>query len=198
MAKAALLNAILDAELRADGTSLASWLGTDKTRVECGVSVGIAPSTAALLDQVEGYLAEGYRRIKLKIQPGTDLERVRAVRGASGHPALGGCERRVHPRRRRCVPSMDELDLLMIEQPLHHEDLLRHAELQAMLATALCLDESIRSAAAAAAAVDLGACRIVNIKQGRVGGVLEARRIHDLCVGKGRCRSGVEGCSRPG
>ena len=73
----------------------------------------------------------------------------------------------------------------MIEQPLHHEDLLRHAELQALLRTDLCLDESIRSAADAAAALDLGACRIVNIKQGRVGGVLEARRIHDLCLGRG-------------
>lgn len=182
MAKAALLNAILDAELRADGTSLASWLGADKTRVECGVSIGIAPSIEALLAQVEGHLAEGYRRIKLKIQPGTDLERVRAVRAAHPDTLLSVDANAAYTLADADVfRSMDELGLLMIEQPLHHEDLLRHAELQAMLGTALCLDESIRSAAAAAAALDLGACRIVNIKQGRVGGVLEARRIHDHC-----------------
>lgn len=186
MAKAALLNAILDADLRADGTSLASWLGADKTRVECGVSIGIAPSIETLLDQVEGYLAEGYRRIKLKIQPGTDLERVRAVRAAHPDILLSVDANAAYTLTDADVfRSMDELDLLMIEQPLHHEDLLRHAELQAMLGTALCLDESIRSAAAAAAALDLGACRIVNIKQGRVGGVLEARRIHDHCREQG-------------
>lgn len=186
MAKAALLNAILDAELRSGGTSLASWLGADKTRVECGVSIGIAPSTEALLDQVEGYLAEGYRRIKLKIEPGTDLERVGAVRAAHPDILLSVDANAAYTLADADVfRSMDELDLLMIEQPLHHEDLLRHAELQAMLTTALCLDESIRSAAAAAAALDLGACRIVNIKQGRVGGVLEARRIHDHCREKG-------------
>jgi o-succinylbenzoate synthase len=186
MAKAALLNAILDAELRADGTSLASWLGAAKTRVQCGVSIGIAPSIEALLDQVEDYLREGYRRIKLKIEPGTDLERVRAVRAAHPDVLLSVDANAAYTLADADVfRSMDELDLLMIEQPLHHEDLLRHAELQAMLSTALCLDESIRSVAAAAAALDLGACRIVNIKQGRVGGVLEARRIHDHCREKG-------------
>jgi O-succinylbenzoate synthase len=182
MAKAALLNAILDAELRSDGTSLASWLGADKARVECGVSIGIAPSTELLLDHVEGYLAEGYRRIKLKIRPGADLERVRAVRATHPNILLSVDANAAYTLADADVfRSMDDLGLLMIEQPLHHEDLVRHAELQAMLGTALCLDESIRSAAAAAAALELGACRIVNIKQGRVGGVLEARRIHDHC-----------------
>jgi O-succinylbenzoate synthase len=186
MAKAALLDAFVDAELRADGVSLASWLGADRTRVECGVSIGIAASPGALLDQVEGYLGEGYRRIKLKIQPGTDVDRVRAVRRVYPDILLSVDANAAYtPADADVFRSMEDLDLLMIEQPLHHEDLLRHAELQAMLRTDLCLDESIRSLSDAAAALDLGACRIVNIKQGRVGGVLEARRIHDLCRERG-------------
>jgi o-succinylbenzoate synthase len=186
MAKAALLDAFVDAELRADGTSLASWLGAERARVECGVSIGIAPSVEALLAQVDGYLAEGYRRIKLKIEPGTDIDRVRAVRAA--HPDIllsVDANAAYTPSDTDVFRAMEDLGLLMIEQPLHHEDLLRHAELQANLRTDLCLDESIRSVADAAAALDLGACRIVNIKQGRVGGVLEARRIHDLCRERG-------------
>jgi O-succinylbenzoate synthase len=183
MAKAALLDAVVDAELRASGTSLASWLGAERERVECGVSIGIASSTEALLEQVAGYLQQGYRRIKLKIEPGIDVDRVRSVRAA--HPGIllsVDANAAYAPADVDVFRSMDEADLLMIEQPLHHEDLLRHAELQALLRTDLCLDESIRSAADAAAALALGACRVVNIKQGRVGGVLEAKRIHDLCL----------------
>lgn len=186
MAKAALLDAFVDAELRADGASLASWLGAHRSRVECGVSIGIAPSIGALLEQVDGYLGDGYQRIKLKIQPGTDVDRARSVRAA--HPDIllsVDANAAYTPADVEVFRSMEDLGLLMIEQPLHHEDLLRHAELQALLRTDLCLDESIRSAADAAAALDLGACRIVNIKQGRVGGVLEARRIHDLCWERG-------------
>ena len=186
MAKAALLDALVDAELRANGTSLGTWLGAGRDRVECGVSIGIAPSTEALLEQVDGYLGQGYRRIKLKIEPGTDVERVRAVRRA--HPEIllsVDANAAYTPADADVFRAMEEEKLLMIEQPLHHEDLLRHAELQALLRTAICLDESIRSAADAGAALDLGSCRIVNIKQGRVGGVLEARRIHDLCLARG-------------
>ena len=183
MAKAALLDAVVDAELRASGTSLASWLGAERDRVECGVSIGIASSTDALLQQVNGYLEEGYRRIKLKIEPGIDVDRVRAVRDA--HPGIllsVDANAAYSSADVDVFRSMDDADLLMIEQPLHHEDLLQHAELQALLRTDLCLDESIRSTADATAALALGACRIVNIKQGRVGGVLEAKRIHDLCL----------------
>ena len=186
MAKAALLDALVDAELRANGSSLASWLGAERDRVECGVSIGIASSSGTLLDQVAGYLEEGYRRIKLKIEPGTDVERVRAVRDA--HPSIllsVDANAAYAPADVDVFRSMEDADLLMIEQPLHHEDLVRHAELQALLRTDLCLDESIRSAADAGAALDLEACRIVNIKQGRVGGVLEAKRIHDLCLTRG-------------
>jgi O-succinylbenzoate synthase len=183
MAKAALVDAFLDATLRAEGRSLATFLGATRERVECGVSIGIAPGTDRLLEQVAGYLAEGYVRIKLKIEPGTDVERVRAVRLA--HPDILLSVDANAAYRLGDVDVFRELDalgLLMIEQPLHHADLLEHAKLQSQIETPICLDESIRSAAAAAAAIELGACRIVNVKQGRVGGILEARRVHDVCA----------------
>jgi O-succinylbenzoate synthase len=182
MAKAALIDAVLDAELRERGESLASHLGAERDRVDCGVSVGITPTTEGLLEQVDGYLAEGYRRIKLKIEPGVDVERVRAVRGA--HPDILLSVDANAAYRLEDVGvfrQLDACDLLMVEQPLHYEDVLEHGRLQREIATAICLDESIRSAADAAAAIELGACRIVNIKQGRVGGVLEAKRVHDAC-----------------
>ena len=182
MAKAALVNALLDAELRAEKRSLATFLGAERSRVECGVSVGIAPSTAQLLEQVDGYLSEGYLRIKLKIEPGTDVERVRAVREAHPDIALSVDANAAYGLEDVDVfRELDELGLLMIEQPLHHQDLVNHAKLQARLRTDLCLDESIRFAADASAAIELGACRIVNVKQGRVGGILEAVRVHDVC-----------------
>jgi O-succinylbenzoate synthase len=181
MAKATLVNAFLDAELRAEGRSLAERLGAVHDRVACGVSVGIATSTESLLEQVSGYLAEGYRRIKLKIEPGTDVERVRTVREANPDILLSVDANAAYTLADLDVfRALDELGLLMIEQPLHHEDLLDHAVLQEQIGTDLCLDESIRSAAMARAAIELGACRIVNIKQGRVGGLDEAKRVHDV------------------
>jgi o-succinylbenzoate synthase len=186
MAKATLIDAFVDAELRARGESLASFLGGSRERVECGVSVGIAASTEALLEQVDGYLAEGYRRIKLKIEPGTDVERVRAVREA--HPAIllsVDANAAYTLEDTETFLELDAFDLLMAEQPLHQDDLVQHAELQRRIRTSICLDESIRSAADAEAAIWLEACRIVNIKQGRVGGVLEARRVHDVAAAAG-------------
>jgi o-succinylbenzoate synthase len=186
MAKAAVIDAALDAELRARGEPLAAALGGDKQAVVCGVSVGITETTDALRAQVDGYLDEGYRRIKLKIEPGLDVERVAAVR--ADHPDVPLSVDANAAYRLEDVDvflALDDLDLLMVEQPLHHEDLLGHAKLQVQIRTDLCLDESIRSAADAAAALELGACRIVNIKQGRVGGVPEARAIHDVCVAAG-------------
>ncbi|HLB14043.1 MAG TPA: o-succinylbenzoate synthase, partial [Burkholderiales bacterium] len=169
MAKATLVNAVLDAELRALGRSLAAHLGAERERVECGVSVGIATSTPALLEQVAGYLEEGYRRIKLKIEPGTDVERVAAVRGAHPDILLSVDANAAYTLSDAEVfRALDAFGLLMVEQPLHHQDLVQHAALQRQIATDVCLDESIRSAADAEAAIGLGACRIVNIKQGRV------------------------------
>ena len=181
MAKATLVNAVLDAELRARGVSLATHLGATADRVACGVSIGIAATTEALLDQVAGYLAEGYRRIKLKIEPGLDVGPVLAVRGANPEILLSVDANAAYRLADvEVFRALDEAGLLMVEQPLHHEDLVEHARLQGLIRTDLCLDESIRSAADARAALELGSCRIVNIKQGRVGGLPEAVRVHDV------------------
>jgi O-succinylbenzoate synthase len=186
MAKATLVDAFVDAALREREVSLASWLGGMRDRVACGVSVGIADTTDDLRRQVDRYLEQGYQRIKLKIAPGIDIERVAAIR--ADHPGIMlsvDANAAYTLDHTDTMMALDGFGLVMIEQPLHHEDLVRHAELQALLETPLCLDESIRSAADAAAAIELGACRIVNIKQGRVGGVLEARRVHDVCSAAG-------------
>ena len=187
MAKAALETAVLDAELRAAGLSFARYLGATAERVPVGVSVGIPGSVPELLDQVAGYLDQGYRRIKLKIEPGWDIEPVRAVRERFGDGlalqvdanmayTLGDAAR---------LRALDASGLLLIEQPLPADDLLGHADLARTLATPVCLDESITSPRLAAAALRLGACSVVNIKAARVGGYLAARAIHDLCAASG-------------
>ncbi len=186
MAKAALEMAVLDAELRAAGRSLAARLGGTRTEVDCGVAVGEAPSIGALLDEVAGYLDEGYRRIKLKVHPGADLEPVAAVRDRFPDVALqvdanGAYSVDQWP----LLAALDPFDLLLIEQPVAADDLLGAAEVARRIRTPVCLDESITSAATAATALALGACTVVNIKPGRVGGLLEAVRIHDLCVAAG-------------
>jgi O-succinylbenzoate synthase len=186
MAKAALEMAVLDAWLRERGESLASFLGAERDRVACGVSIGIAGSNEDLVEQVHGYLDAGYRRIKLKIEPGRDVGPAAAVREAFPDIMLSVDANAAY--RLTDLPvfeALDALDLVMIEQPLGHEDIVDHAALARRIATPLCLDESIRSAADARTALELGACRIVNIKQGRVGGLLEARRVHDVAVEHG-------------
>ena len=144
-------------------------------------------SIPALLDAVDGYLAEGYVRIKLKIEPGWDVEPVRAVRERFGDEVLLQVDANTAYTLAdaRHLARLDPFDLLLIEQPLDEEDVLGHADLARLIKTPVCLDESIVSAQSAAAAIRLGACQIVNIKPGRVGGYLEARRIHDLCVAHG-------------
>lgn len=187
LAKAVLETAILDAELRAHEMSFATYLGSVRDRVPAGVSVGIMDSVPELLGAVSAYLAEGYARVKLKIQPGWDVEPVRAVRREFGDGLALQVDANTaysltdaaHLRR------LDEFGLLLIEQPLAEDDLRGHAELTRLLATPVCLDESIRSARDAASAIALRACAIVNIKPARVGGYLEARRIHDVCVANG-------------
>lgn len=187
MAKAALETAVLDAELRARGVPLARELGAVHDRVPCGVSVGIMDSVPQLLDAVAGYLDEGYVRVKLKIEPGWDLEPVRAVRERFGDALLLQVDANTAYTLAdaRHLARLDPFDLLLVEQPLDEEDLLGHAELAKAISTPVCLDESVTSARAAAAAITLGACSIVNIKPGRVGGYLEARRIHDVCAAHG-------------
>ncbi len=187
MAKAALEMAVLDAELRAEGRPLARELGAVRDRVPCGVSVGIMDSIGALTDAVGGYLDDGYLRIKLKIQPGWDLAPVRAVRERFGDDVLLQVDANTAYTRAdtRHLAQLDAFDLLLIEQPLDEQDVLGHADLAKSLRTPVCLDESITSARSAADAIRLGACSIVNIKAGRVGGYLEARRVHDVCAAHG-------------
>ncbi|GLY75320.1 o-succinylbenzoate synthase [Actinoallomurus iriomotensis] len=187
MAKAALEMAVLDAELRAEGRSFGRELGAVRERVPCGVSVGIMDSVPELLEAVEGYLAEGYVRIKLKIEPGWDVEPVRAVRERYGDDLLLQVDANTAYTLgdARQLARLDPFDLLLIEQPLDEEDVLGHADLARQIRTPICLDESITSARDAAAAIRLGACQVVNIKPGRVGGYLEARRIHDVCAAHG-------------
>ena len=184
MAKAALEAAILDAELRTTGERLVDHLGGVREAVDAGVSVGIMSSIPVLLDAVAGYLDEGYRRIKLKIEPGWDIEPVRAVRERFGDDLLLQVDANTAYTLddARHLAQLDPFDLLLIEQPLDEEDVLGHAKLAREIRTPVCLDESITSARLAEAAIELGACSIVNIKPGRVGGYLEARKVHDVCA----------------
>lgn len=187
MAKAALEMAVLDAQLRADGRSFASYLGAVVDSVPSGVSVGIQASVDETVRVIGGYLDEGYARIKLKIQPGSDVEPVAAVRKAFGDDVpfqvdANAAYTLVDAQRLR---RLDDYGLLLIEQPLGEADLRQHAELARLIRTPICLDESIVSAEAAADAIRLGAAAVINIKAGRVGGYLEARRIHDLARANG-------------
>ncbi|HEY9476515.1 MAG TPA: o-succinylbenzoate synthase [Mycobacteriales bacterium] len=187
MAKAAVETAVLDARLRAAGMPLADHLGAVRDSVDCGVSVGIHDSVPALLDAVGGYLDAGYRRIKLKIEPGWDIEPVRAVRERFGSELAlqvdANAAYTLADTRR--LANLDPFDLLLLEQPLAAEDIAGHARLAAVLSTPICLDESIVSARVAADAIARGACAIVNIKPARVGGLFEARRVHDVCAAFG-------------
>lgn len=183
MAKAALEMAAWDLFARACGTSLAEYLGGTPGRVPVGVSLGFQEDEDHLLRKVEGCLSRGYRRIKVKIRPSRDLEPLRAIRDRFGPDlalmadANGAYGADDLPRLR----ELDAFDLLMIEQPLPPEDFLGHARLQAEMKTPLCLDESLASPADVELALELHACRIVNLKPGRVGGLGPAVAIHDLC-----------------
>ena len=187
MAKAAIEMAVLDAELRAAAMPLATYLGAVRDSVPAGVSVGIMGSVEELLDTVAEYLHSGYVRMKLKIKPGWDVEPVRAVRERFGDDVLLQVDANTAYTLgdARHLARLDDFDLLLIEQPLPEDDVRGHAALSAIVRTPICLDESITSARAAADAIALGACRIVNIKAGRVGGYLEARRVHDVCLAAG-------------
>jgi O-succinylbenzoate synthase len=186
MAKAAVELAVLDAELRAVGRSFADEIGAVKDAVPSGVSVGIMNSIPELLTAVEGYHDQGYVRIKLKIEPGWDVAPVRAVREKFGDiPLQVDANTAYTLGDARHLARLDPFDLLLIEQPLPEDDVRGHAELSRLISTPVCLDESIVSARAAADAIAIGACSIVNIKAGRVGGYLEARRVHDVCAANG-------------
>ena len=184
MAKAALEAAILDAELRASGMSFGTYFGAVTDWVDCGVSVGISPDIDTLLAEVSSYVDAGYRRIKLKIKPGWDLAPVAAVRALIGADAA----LQVDANTAYTVDDIEhlrELDaftLLLIEQPFVEEDIAAHVLLAQAIETPVCLDESIVTVDVAIDAIERGATSVINIKAGRVGGYLEAVRIHDVCV----------------
>ncbi len=183
MAKAAVEAALWDIYARLQKKPLFHLWGGVREAVPAGVSVGIQPDIPSLLSAVEGFLAEGYLRIKLKIKPGWDVEPVRAVRERFPEALLSVDANAAYTWTD--LPALRELDrcgLLMIEQPFSFDDLLEHAQLSRELSTPICLDESITSARRAREALELGACRIINVKQGRVGGVTEALAIHRLAL----------------
>ena len=186
MAKAGLELAYMDLLARTRGVSLSQLIGGTRPAIAVGVSLGIQPTRDQLFRRVDQYLALGYQRIKLKIKPGWDIDVVREVRRR--HPRILLSVDANSAYRIEDLPhlqELDEFDLLMIEQPLDHDDLLDHARMQSELKTAICLDESITGARRARQALDLGSCQIINIKIGRVGGYSEALAIHDLCFAKG-------------
>lgn len=187
MAKAAIETALLDAQLRAADTSFASYLGATKDRVPAGVSVGIMDSLPELMRHVEGYLNEGYVRIKLKIEPGWDYEPVKLVRETYGDDLLLQVDANTAYTRNDfdLLKRLDEFNLLLIEQPINEEDMLGHAKLADYIETPVCLDETIISADIARDAIELGAAEIINIKPSRVGGYLESKKIHDVSVAAG-------------
>jgi O-succinylbenzoate synthase len=183
MAKAALETAILDAQLRDQKISLASYLGATKSKVECGVSVGIANNLEALGEEVKSYVDAGYRRIKLKIEPGWDIEAVKYIRNLYPEIPLQVDANQAYSRSDgKYLAKLDEFNLLLIEQPLDEHDILGHAFLAKEVKTPICLDESIISLQAAEDALALKATTIINIKPGRVGGYIESVKIHDLCL----------------
>ncbi len=182
MAKAAIENALWAAEAEEKHVPLWKLLGGTRRQIECGVSIGIQDSVEQLLEKVETELAAGYRRIKVKVKPGWDVKVLERIR-AKWPEILLSCDANSAYRLDdfEHLKRFDEFNLLMIEQPLWNDDFYFHARLQMQIKTAICLDESIRHGRDADAALELGACRIVNIKVGRVGGFSEAIRVHDIC-----------------
>ncbi len=185
MAKAAVEMGCWDVAARLAGVPLARLLGGTRERIEVGISIGIQADPAALVQRAKAALAEGYRKIKMKVRPGADVEYVRAVRKALGPPLeaplMADANSAYTLADADHLAELDAFGLLMIEQPLGQDDLVQHAKLQRRLATPICLDECITGVDRAADMIELGSGRIVNIKPGRVGGFAAARAIHDLC-----------------
>jgi len=182
MAKATLENALWEAEAEAKGISLSKLLGGTRAEIDCGVSIGIQESIEKLEEKVADELAAGYQRIKLKCKPGLDVQLFERIR-KRWPKILLSCDANsaytLHDAGH--LQTFDQFNLLMIEQPLWHDDFFFHATLQKQLKTRICLDEAIRNARDAEAAIKLGACGIINVKVGRVGGMSEAKRVHDVC-----------------
>jgi O-succinylbenzoate synthase len=181
MAKAALENAIWDLWGQQQGKPLSALLGGVRERVKVGVSIGIQPTLEQLLDRVDGFVGAGYQRIKIKIEPGWEVEPVRRIRERQPEIMLMADANSAFTLADVAIfKALDQFNLLMIEQPLGYDDIADHARLQAEIKTPLCLDESIHSVADAQAMIDLRAGRIINMKVGRVGGLTTAMQIHDM------------------
>lgn len=182
MAKAGLENAVWDAEAAQKKQPLWKLLGGTQREIPCGVSIGIQDSVEQLLEKIQTELAAGYRRIKVKVKPGWDLNVLEKIRSRWADITLSCDANSAYTLDEvEHLRKLDQFNLLMIEQPLWNDEIYYHARLQKELRTAICLDESIVHARSAAFAADIHACRIVNIKVGRVGGFSEAIKVHDVC-----------------
>jgi O-succinylbenzoate synthase len=186
LAKAGLEMALWDLQGQAEGRSLREMFGGKRERVDVGVSVGLQASPEALVETVAGYLAQGYGRVKIKIKPGRDVSDAQAVRRAFPNLRLQVDANSAYTLESAAgLRPLDELGLLLIEQPLAEDDLWDHRTLQTQFRTPICLDESITSQRHARQAVEMASCKVINIKAGRVGGLSEALAIHDLCHARG-------------
>src|SRR6202050_1111439 len=186
MTKAAVENALWDVQAQRAGVSLAKILGGTQDEISCGVSLGIRGTIQELCAAIEKELADGYQRIKIKIKPGKDLEFVAAARKQFPKMKLmADANSAYRLEDADLLKKFDDYDLMMIEQPLDWDEIYQHSKLQKLIRTPICLDECIHNFRHAQAAVELVACRILNIKLGRVGGHTEAKRIQDYCRGKG-------------
>ena len=185
MAKAGIESALWDVFAKSKNISLSKMLGGTRDKIDVGVSIGIQNSESELINRVSGYLNEGYKRIKIKISPGNDIQYIKALRkefpeiilqvDANSAYSLNDVE---------LFKEMDDYNLLLIEQPLGYEDIYDHSKLQRELKTPICLDESIHSLDDTRAAIELDSCKVINIKPGRVGGFTESKLIHDYCASK--------------
>jgi O-succinylbenzoate synthase len=186
MAKAGLEMALWDMLGKQRGLSLGELLNGVRQKVEVGVSIGLQESPDRLVEVVSGYLSQGYRRVKIKIKPGRDVGDARAVREAFSNLKLQVDANSAYTLENYvALMPLDELDLLLIEQPLAEDDLWDHSKIQAVFRTPICLDESITSPRLARQALEMKACRVINIKPGRVGGLSQGVAIHDLCQAEG-------------
>jgi len=182
MAKAALEMALWDLQARLEQRPLCEVLGAPARPIASGVSIGIQSSPEALVDRIAEERAAGYQRIKIKIKPGWDRKPVEAIRARFPDlPLMVDANAAYTTDDAAQLAELDRFNLMMIEQPLSYDDLVRHAQLQRRLRTPICLDESIHTPEAAADALELGACRIINIKPGRLGGYRSSIAVHDLC-----------------
>ncbi|MGM9927414.1 MAG: o-succinylbenzoate synthase [Bacillus sp. (in: firmicutes)] len=182
MAKSALEGAIWDLYAKENKQTLSACLGGNAKQIEVGISIGIQQNVPDLLEKIEKSLQIGYKRIKMKIQPGWDVDVIEAVRKEYPHiPLMADANSAYRLSDVELLRQLDAFDLMMIEQPLSSDDIIDHATLQSQLQTPICLDESIHSSEDARKAIDIGACKIINIKIGRVGGLSEAKQIHDVC-----------------